>query len=91
MLEKTIEDYLVAEVAARGGFTVKLSPGGYKGIQDRLVVLPGRMFLAELKRPKGGMLAKLQSWWQKRFTDLGHEAHIIKNHAQVLDVLDRRA
>ena len=86
-LEKSVEDFLDEEVRKRGGFTIKLSPHGYKGIQDRLVVLPGRMFVAELKRPRGGVLARLQSWWQKRFTDLGHQAVILKNHDEVLDCL----
>jgi len=86
-LEKTVEDFLDEQVQLRGGFTVKLNPAGYKGIPDRLVVLPDRMFVAELKRPRGGVTAKLQRWWNKRFTDLGHEAVFLKNHAEVLDVL----
>lgn len=86
-LEKSVEEFLDDEVRARGGFTVKLDPRGYKGIQDRLVVLPNRMFVAELKRPRGGVLAKLQGWWRGRFTDLGHEAVILKNRAEVLDCL----
>jgi len=89
-LEKTVEHFLDDEVRKRGGFTVKLSPLGYKGIMDRLVVLPDRMFLAELKRPKNGKIAKLQHWWNRRFTDLGHEAVFIKNHDEVLDVLGTR-
>lgn len=86
--EDTVENFLNAEVERRGGFTVKLNPKGYKGIPDRLVVLPGRIMVIELKRPRGGVLAKLQGWWQKRFTDLGHEAHICKNRAEILQVLD---
>lgn len=88
--EDTVEKFLNDEVERRGGFTVKLDPRGYKGIMDRLVVLPDRMFLAELKRPKGGVIARLQHWWHKRFTDLGHEAHFLKNRAEVLRVLDDR-
>lgn len=88
-LEHTIEKFLDDEVKLRGGFTVKLNPKGYKGIPDRLVVLPGRMVLVELKRPRGGVIAALQSWWQKRFTDLGHEAVICKDRDQVLDMLNR--
>tara|TARA_R100001086_G_scaffold15801_2_gene7838 strand:+ start:2481 stop:2765 length:285 start_codon:yes stop_codon:yes gene_type:complete len=86
-LEKSVEDFLDEEVQRRGGFTVKLNPKGYKGIPDRLVVLPDRMFVAELKRPKNGRVAKLQGWWNKRFADLGHEAVFIKSRAEVLDVL----
>lgn len=88
MLEKSVEDYLDEQVVARGGFTVKLDPRGYKGVPDRLVALPGRLFVVEVKRPKGGVVAKLQTWWQRRFRDLGLEAQIVKDHAEVLQVLD---
>lgn len=86
--ENTVEDFLDAETERRGGFTVKLNPKGYKGIQDRLVVLPGRIILVETKRPRGGVIARLQVWWRDRFADLGHEAYIVKNKKEVLQVLD---
>lgn len=86
--ETAIEDYLNSEVERRGGFTVKLNPKGYKGIPDRLVVLPGRLVFVELKRPKGGAVARLQRWWQDRFIDLGHEARIVKNRDEVRALLD---
>ena len=85
--EIAIEIFLDTEARRRGGFTVKLQPKGCKGIQDRLVVLPGRIFVVELKRPRGGVTAALQYWWQKRFTNLGHEAYICRNRQEVLDVL----
>lgn len=86
--ESTVEEFLIDEVEARGGFTVKLNPKGYKGIPDRLVALPNRLFVVELKRPRGGVLARLQGWWHERFTDLGLEAYICKNTEEVLQVLD---
>lgn len=86
--ENTIENFLDDEVRRRGGFTVKLNPVGYRGIPDRLVVLPGRMLVVELKRPRGGRIAELQRWWRVRFTDLGHAAYVCKNKREVLDVLD---
>jgi len=86
--EAAIEKFLDAEVRRRGGFTVKLDPHGYKGIQDRLVVLPRRILFVELKRPRGGVVAELQRWWQARVRTLGHEAHIVNTEAGVLKVLD---
>jgi len=86
--ETDVETFLDKQVERRGGFTVKLNPKGYKGIPDRLVVLPGRIIFVELKRPKGGVLARLQAWWLCRFTDLGHEAVCVKNRAEVLLLLD---
>lgn len=88
--EDTIEKFLNDEVERRGGFTVKLHPKGYKGIQDRLVVLPGRILVVELKRPKGGVIARLQYWWRDRFTALGHEAYIAPTREAVLKALDER-
>lgn len=86
--ESTVEDFLDEQVILRGGFTIKLNPRGYKGLQDRLVVLPHRIFVVELKRPKGGVVARLQGWWQQRFRALGHEAHIAHTKEAVLKVLD---
>lgn len=86
--EKKVEDFLDEEVERRGGFTVKLNPKGYKGIPDRLVVLPGRIMFVELKRPRGGVVARLQTWWRDRFRGLGHEAYIVKNQREVLSMLD---
>jgi hypothetical protein len=78
MLEKSVEAYLVAEVAKRGGLCIKLNPKGYKGIPDRLVVLPGGwLMFAELKRPKGGVTAELQYWWLKKLWGLKHRAVLI--------------
>lgn len=88
MLEKSVEDYLDEQAELRGGFTVKLNPRGYKGLQDRLVALPNRLFVVEVKRPRGGVVAKLQTWWKGRFRDLGLEAYTVKNRAEVLQVLD---
>ena len=88
MLEKPVEDYLDEQAEARGGFTVKLDPRGYKGIPDRLVALPNRLFVVEVKRPKGVVVAKLQTWWKNRFRKLGLEAYTVKNHAEVRQVLD---
>ncbi len=81
--EEVIETYLDDRVKFLGGFTVKLNPKGYVGIPDRLVVLPGVIFVAELKRPKGGRLALLQAWWRLRFTNLGHRAVVCRTKAEV--------
>lgn len=52
MLEISIEKALVDRVKELGGLCYKLT--GYKGIPDRLVLLPGgKIFFVELKRIKG--------------------------------------
>lgn len=86
--EDTVENFLIREVERRGGFTLKLNPAGHKGVMDRLVVLPRRIIFVELKRPSGGVIARLQHWWHVRVKALGHEAYFVKSKAEVLKVLD---
>jgi len=77
MLEESVEARLISLVTRRGGVCIKLSPKGYKGIPDRLVVLPGgRIMFVELKRPKGGVVSGLQSWWHDTLKRLGAEVHV---------------
>mgnify|MGYP001425960847 CR=1 FL=1 len=58
-LETSVEQYLVDQVRALGGKTIKLA-GAEAGTPDRLVMLPGSpAFLIELKRP-GKMPSPLQ-------------------------------
>jgi hypothetical protein len=88
MLEKSVEDYLFAEVAKRGGLCIKLNPKGYKGIPDRLVILPrGQVIFVELKRPKGGIIARLQWWWLNRLWSLGVGARFAISKAEVDELL----
>lgn len=88
MLEEKVEEYLRQRITALGGECVKLNPKGYKGIPDRLVLLPGgRVIFVELKRPKGGVVARLQSWWRDRLRDLGFGAHVVATRAAVDELL----
>jgi hypothetical protein len=73
-LEASIEKYLVRCVKEYRGLVLKLVPFNLKGIPDRLIVLPGpRIIFVEVKRPKGGVVARHQTWWMERLTDLGCE------------------
>lgn len=52
MREKTIENYLVAQIKALGGIAYKFVSPGNAGVPDRLILLPGgRMCFAEVKAP----------------------------------------
>lgn len=78
MLEKNVEARLKLQIERHGGLCIKLNPAGYKGIPDRLVILPhGRVIFVELKRPKGGVIAQLQAWWNKRLRKLGVGATVL--------------
>lgn len=56
--EDVIERHLIKRVKERRGITFKMR--FMRGWPDRLVLLPGRWFFAELKRPKGGKFEPLQ-------------------------------
>ncbi len=88
MLEKSVEDYLKAAVEKRGGLCVKLNPSGYKGIPDRLVLLPGGVPRSvEVKRPRGGRVAGLQLLWQAKLLELGFASVILKSREEVDELL----
>lgn len=70
--EASVETYLRDQVKAAGGLCVKLNPTGYVGIPDRLVVLPGGWIaFCEVKKPKGGVISRLQLWWRDELDRLG--------------------
>lgn len=71
-LEKEIEKKLREKVEALGGRCLKWVCPGWRGVPDRLVLLPGgRVFFVETKRPKGGKLSALQLKWHEWLTALG--------------------
>lgn len=87
--EASIEDYLQVRVKVHNGVCIKLSPVGLRGVPDRLIVLPGpRVIFAELKRPKGGVIAPLQHWWRAKISALGCEHHFIKTRDEVDALLE---
>lgn len=52
MKESLIENYLIAQVKARGGFTRKVTYQGRTGAPDRWCFFPdGKLLITELKRP----------------------------------------
>lgn len=70
--EASIEGYLCACARDAGGMCIKLNPAGYVGIPDRLVVLPGGWIcFVEVKKPKGGVIGRAQSWWRDQLVSLG--------------------
>lgn len=72
-LEKEIEKLLKLYVEGRlGGLCLKWVCPGWSGVPDRILLLPGgRLCFAELKRPKGGKVSELQTWWRRRLENLG--------------------
>ena len=87
MQEKTIENYLVRQVLAKGGWAIKLTSPNAAGLPDRLILLPGGVVIfAELKRP-GGSVRPLQKSAHRRLRELGFVVYTIDSKDGVDDVL----
>lgn len=87
--EVSIERHLKNVIEKSNGMCIKLDPTGLVGIPDRLVLLPGPWIVfAEVKRPKGGRVSKLQMWWRRRLIGLGCEHRFIKSTAEVDALLE---
>jgi hypothetical protein len=77
-LEKDIEKKLRQRVEAHGGKCLKWVCPGWAGVPDRIVLLPGaRIYFVETKRPKGGVVSKLQLKWREWLTALGFQVFTI--------------
>lgn len=93
-LERDIERALVGMVKRHGGLCLKWVCPGWSGVPDRIILLPGgRVMFVELKRPKGGEVAKRQEWWARTLRGLGFRCFIVKNRSDInlLDLQLREA
>jgi len=84
MLEKAIERYFCEAVARNGGVAEKVVSLSARGYFDRVALLPGgRVIFAEIKKPKGGVVAAHQRTRHAVYRALGAEVVIIKTFADV--------
>jgi hypothetical protein len=84
MREKHIEDQFKKAVKDIGGEAYKFESPGNNGMPDRLVVLPGGIIhFVELKKPKGGILSKLQKFQHRKLKTLGVHVYVIKNEEEI--------
>lgn len=80
--EGIVEQALVRRVKVLGGYCIKLT--GYKGIPDRMCILPeGRVVFVELKSSTG-VLAEVQKYWLNYLRLLGHSA-VAVNSLEAID------
>ena len=86
MLERDIENYLVAKVKRLGGECRKVEWIGRRGAPDRLVMLPGKAIWIELKRP-GFTAAPHQAREHDRMRALGQTVLVIDSFKGVDDAL----
>lgn len=84
--ERDIERALVKRVKAAGGDVRKMMWVGRRGAPDRLVMLPGRNILVELKAP-GGRISRLQDVEHKRLRAAGFDVRVVWKLEQIDEVL----
>ena len=84
-LEKEIERKLKAIVEGElKGKCLKWVCPGWRGVPDRILLFPGgRVYFVELKRPKGGKVDPLQTWWKRQLEGLGFTVWRICNTEQL--------
>lgn len=84
MLESQIERRLRVGVAKLGGKAYKFSSPANNGVPDRIVLIQGKCYFVELKKP-GGKLEPLQKAVKKDFARLGVKVYKL----DTLDDVDR--
>ena len=90
ILEKEIETKLRRMVESHGGKCLKWVCPGWRGVPDRIILLPGgRIFFVETKRPKGGKIDPLQRKWWEWLTRLGFQCYFIhtEEHIRTLELI----
>jgi len=74
--EKEVEKHFVQQIRSLGGSAFKLYSPWNVGLPDRLVMYHGRMYLVEIKSPKG-RLTKIQKIVHQKMATFGVKVHVI--------------
>lgn len=86
-LEKEIERKLRVTVAKLGGQCLKWVCPGWSGVPDRIILLPGgKIIFAEIKRPKGGVVSPMQTYWRRKLESLGFHVWLVYDEIDVLNI-----
>jgi hypothetical protein len=86
--ETALEAKLRKAVERAGGFCLKLPSQFYRGIPDRLILLPGaRIIFVELKAEKG-RVKEVQYAFQKILQGLGFTSLIIRGIQETEEFID---
>lgn len=88
-LESALEDRCVAKVEAAGGMALKLRPPTGRGFPDRFIILRGRVWAVEFKRPKKGIVAAQQNTWRRLLTLAGLGVYFIDDDVGFDEALAR--
>lgn len=86
MSEKMIEKRLVEEVKRLDGLIYKFNSQANNGVPDRLIVFPNNLiFFVELKKPKRGIISKVQEYQLEKLKEKGCNTIIITNITEVFN------
>ncbi len=88
MMEKSIEQKLVAKVKKLGGICPKFISPGYDGMPDRLVLLPkGKIGFVEVKK-KGMKPRPLQLARHKLLEGLGFKVFVLDDEKDIDEIVE---
>jgi hypothetical protein len=87
ILENKIEKYFRDEIEKINGKAFKFSSPGNNGVPDRIVLLNGKCYFVELKKP-GAKPRKLQKAVIKTFKKLGFKVYVIDSIEKVGDFIN---
>jgi hypothetical protein len=88
MLESTLEKRLTKAVKEQGGLCIKLPANLYKGIPDRMILLPkGRIYFVELK-VLNGRVSVAQNKFLSLLNKLGFNSGIIRGKQQLEEFIN---
>lgn len=88
MREKTVETNLRKKVEKIGGLCIKLAPFWFKGLPDRLVLMPKRKTYFVETKAKGKKPSAIQRAIHKKLRALGFPVWIIDTNEQVNEFIN---
>lgn len=89
--EKAFERELSQYVERRGGMAVKLLSQFFKGLPDRMFLIPiGKVLFVEFKST-GKKPTPIQRWVHRKFAEIGFSVYVVDNpesYNLVTDIID---
>lgn len=78
MLENKLEEKCCKKVEVCGGMAIKLKSPGYRGLPDRMMLLPGgKAFFVEFKKTRTGVLSPQQKKIIREIQELDFPVYVI--------------
>lgn len=88
MRETKIEKSLMKKTTEKGGLCLKFTSPGFRGVPDRILLLPGgRLVFVEVKSP-GKVPRKLQKTVHGMLHDLGFKVTVIDSLDEIEGVFE---